>query len=113
MEIKEFERKRLTTQMNEMVHVMNTSVYKSEKDNARRTLNIIQEAYKTRFGSYSKDHMIDEGARVYSEMSIDDLVKVLEDLKSKHSGNALIQVHGSLLCKDDGNSIILSNEKQM
>lgn len=60
MEKKQFDKIRLTTQMNEMVHIAKTSPYKSQVEQAKRTLNAIQEQYKAKFGEYSADHLIVE-----------------------------------------------------
>lgn len=114
MEKKDFDKLRFITQMNEMVHVIKTSPYQSQKDGAKKTLDAIQEQYKTRFGEYSADHIIkEEEKRKYAEKSIDELIEILEGLKKKHGGETPVQVHGTLMCGKDGNSVLMTTEQQM
>ena len=89
-----------------------TSPYPKQKEAAINNLAALQEDFKALTGEYCEQYIyIAEGKMNYAEMQIDELAEVLNNLNKK--GIKTIQVNGTLLCKDDGNSVILSNEKQM
>lgn len=57
------------------------------------------------------DSFLNEGDRPRGEMPIDALIMDLERLKKK--GCTKVQIDGTVMCKEDGNTIIFSTEKQM
>lgn len=56
---KQFDKLRMITQMNEMVHIIKTNPYKTAQDSASANLAAIQEAYKSQFGEYSSAHIME------------------------------------------------------
>lgn len=117
MDKRDIEKLRLKTQMNEVLHLVNTSPYQSLRQNAELKLKFLQEQYKGAFGEYSKEHeiIVEKDTIKYAETTIDSLIKRLEDLKAKNSGDTKIMVDGTLLCHEKGGaySVILTNKKQM
>jgi len=60
MDKRDIEKLRLKTQMNETLHLVETSPYQSIRQNAELKLKFLQEQYKGAFGEYSKEHEIAE-----------------------------------------------------
>lgn len=102
----------MKTVMSETLNSVN-SPYKSIRENAELRLKFLQEEYKSSFGEYSAEHIIPlkEDTIKYAEMNIGELIKGLENLKG--AGATKIQIDGTLLCKEDGNTVIMTNKAQM
>lgn len=108
---KEIETIRLKTLIADMFEATKLP-YPKQREAAIKSLAALQEDYKHLTGFYCEQYVyVAEGTTEYAEMEIDKLAEVLNDLNKK--GIKKIQVNGTLLCKEDGNSVILSNEKQM
>lgn len=58
---------------------------------------------------FEKWKTVNEGQEL--SMSIDTLINTLTELKKKGKKN--VEVSGTLMCKEDGNAIIASTEKQI
>jgi hypothetical protein len=113
---RDIEKLRMKTVMSEAFNLIKTSPYQSIRENAATKLKFLQEEFKGAFGEYSEEHqIIEEGTIKYAEMPIGRLIDILMELKKKPGFDAMssIQVNGTLLCKQDGNTVIMSNEPQM
>ncbi len=116
MDKRDIEKLRLKTQMNEALHLVETSPYQSIRQNAELKLKFLQEQYKGAFGEYSKDHEIKvvEGTIKYAKMPIGDLIKELQKIEAKSpDGKTEIWVDGTLMTPDGGNYVIMTNKPQM
>jgi len=87
--------------------------YASQAEAAKKQLSVLQEAYKQLTGDYASEYIIQEKLSMYAEIELDDLINRLNKIKERVGGNSKIQVDGTLMNKDDGNTVILSNQKQM
>ena len=104
----------LKTQIADMHHQTKSYNVASVARRCNEQLKALQESYKELTGAYMEECMpIEEKAPeiTYKEISIDELIDQLNLLKAKTFKN--VQLVGTLMCKDDGNSILYSTEKQM
>jgi hypothetical protein len=109
---REIEAIRLKTKMSEAFHATNVP-YPKQREFAIAQLNALQENYKQLTGAYAPEFQLQEKLAQFAELELDELIDRLNKIKEKVGGTSKIQVQGTLMSKDDGNTIILSTEKQM
>ena len=109
---KEIEKMRLRTRISE-AFAGTKLPYPTQREYAILQVKALQEEYKMLTGEYLEEYTITEskGPDNTKEMEIDALIAVLQKLKAKQCVN--VQLVGTLLCKEAGNYVILSTDKQM
>ena len=90
MEKKDFDKLRFITQMNEMVSVIRTTPYESQKQQAKKTLQAIQEQFKTRFGEYSAEHILES-----EDPALDEIVNEIGIMVEKEINERTAKIASS------------------